>query len=38
MKEEHVFEDHAVFVKDLVAAGGYAGVGSHGQLQGLGYH
>ncbi len=38
MKEEHVFEDHAVFVKDLVEAGGLAGVGSHGQLQGLGYH
>ena len=38
MEEEHVFKDHAVFVKDLVAAKGYAGVGSHGQLQGLGYH
>jgi hypothetical protein len=38
MEEEHVFKDHAVFVKDLVEAGGYAGVGSHGQLQGLGYH
>ena len=38
MDEEHVFEDHAVFVKDLVSAGGLAGVGSHGQLQGLGYH
>ncbi len=38
MKEEYVFEDHAVFVKDLVEANGIAGVGSHGQLQGLGYH
>ena len=38
MDEEHVFEDHAVFVKDLVEAGGIAGVGSHGQLQGLGFH
>ena len=38
MDEEYVFEDHAVFVKDLVEAGGLAGVGSHGQLQGLGYH
>jgi len=38
MKEEHVFEEQAVFVKDLVEAGGRAGVGSHGQLQGLGYH
>ncbi|MBW3552049.1 MAG: amidohydrolase family protein, partial [Gemmatimonadetes bacterium] len=35
---EHVFENHACFVKDLVEAGGRAGVGSHGQLQGLGYH
>jgi Tol biopolymer transport system component len=38
MEEEYVFEDHAVFVKDLVESGGIAGVGSHGQLQGLGYH
>lgn len=38
MEEEHVFEELAVFVKDLVEAGGRAGVGSHGQLQGLGYH
>jgi len=37
-EEEHVFQDHAVFVKELVEAGGRAGVGSHGQLQGLGYH
>ncbi|MCE2612686.1 amidohydrolase family protein [Flavobacteriaceae bacterium D16] len=38
MDEEHVFEKHAVFMNDLVKAGGIAGVGSHGQLQGLGYH
>ena len=38
MKEEHVFEEQSVFVKDLFEAGGRAGVGSHGQLQGLGYH
>ena len=38
MDEEYVFKDHAVFVKDLIEAGGLAGVGSHGQLQGLGYH
>jgi hypothetical protein len=38
MEEEHVFEEQAVFVKDLVEAGGRAGVGSHGQLQGLGFH
>ncbi len=38
MNEEHVFQDHAMFVNDLVKAGGKAGIGSHGQLQGLGYH
>ncbi|MBO6575972.1 MAG: PD40 domain-containing protein [Rhodothermales bacterium] len=37
-EDEHVFERHAVFVKDLVEAGGYAGVGSHGQFQGIGWH
>ena len=36
--DQHVFERHARFVKELVEAGGKAGVGSHGQLQGLGYH
>src|SRR5581483_9071338 len=25
-------------IKNLLAAGGRAGIGSHGQLQGLGYH
>ena len=38
MKEEYVFDDHAKFVNELVKDGGIAGVGSHGQLQGLGYH
>ncbi|MCR9153384.1 MAG: amidohydrolase family protein [Bacteroidetes bacterium] len=38
MEEEHVFPRHAEFIKNLVEAGGMAGVGSHGQLQGLGYH
>ncbi|TDI66734.1 MAG: amidohydrolase, partial [Bacteroidetes bacterium] len=38
MEEEHVIKRNAVFVKDLVEADGRAGVGSHGQLQGLGYH
>ncbi len=38
MPDEHVFNRHANFVRDLVEAGGWAGVGSHGQLQGLGYH
>ena len=36
--EEHVFDDHAKGVKAIVEAGGRVGVGSHGQLQGLGYH
>lgn len=35
---EFVFEDHARFLRDVVAQGGMAGIGSHGQLQGLGYH
>jgi Tol biopolymer transport system component len=38
MKEEHIFPKHAEFMNDLVKAGGLAGIGSHGQLQGLGYH
>lgn len=38
MEEEHVFKKHAEFMNDLVVAGGIAGVGSHGQLQGLGFH
>ena len=38
MDEEYVFEDHARFLSDIVADGGFAGVGSHGQLQGLGFH
>lgn len=37
-EDEHIFSRHAEFVKDLVEADGLAGVGSHGQLQGLGYH
>ena len=36
--DQYVFKRHAVFTRDLVAAGGHAGIGSHGQLQGLGYH
>lgn len=38
MYEEHIFYKHAEFMKDLVNAGGWGGVGSHGQLEGLGYH
>jgi Tol biopolymer transport system component len=36
--QEHVFQRHARFAADLIEAGGRVGVGSHGQLQGLGYH
>lgn len=36
--DEHVFPLHAEGVRAIVEAGGRAGVGSHGQLQGLGYH
>jgi Tol biopolymer transport system component/imidazolonepropionase-like amidohydrolase len=38
MPEEHVFQHHSKFVNDLIKNGGNAGIGSHGQLQGLGYH
>ena len=37
-EDQHVFVRHGEFVRNLVDAGGKAGVGSHGQLQGLGYH
>lgn len=37
-EDEHVFRQIGETVADLVAAGGTVGVGSHGQLQGLGYH
>jgi Tol biopolymer transport system component len=38
LDEEHVFPRHAQFVKQLIEGGARAAVGSHGQLQGLGYH
>lgn len=38
MPEEHVFPKHAKNMKGLVEAGGLAGVGSHGEFQGLGFH
>lgn len=38
MPEEHVFKKHAASMKKIVEAGGLAGIGSHGQLQGLGFH
>ncbi len=36
--DEYAFPKHAAWIKRLVEGGGRAGVGSHGQLQGLGYH
>src|SRR5690606_29423819 len=33
-----IFDDHARFHADVIAAGGRAGVGSHGELQGPAYH
>ena len=38
LEDEHVFPKHAAQLKKIVEAGGRVGVGSHGQLQGLGYH
>ena len=38
MDDEYIFPLQAGFAKDLIEAGGRAGVGSHGQMQGLGYH
>ena len=38
MDEEHVFQRHAETCNKIVEQGGIVGVGSHGQLQGLGYH
>ena len=37
LPEEYVFPQHARYVRDLLAAGGRMGVGSHGQIQGIGY-
>jgi Tol biopolymer transport system component len=37
-KDEYAFPEHAKFTRDLVEAGGGAGVGSHGQIQGIGFH
>ena len=38
LPEEHVFQKHAKSMKKLVESNGLAGIGSHGQLQGLGFH
>jgi len=37
-ESEYMFRKHAEFNKNLIEAGACSGVGSHGQLQGLGYH
>ena len=37
MDDEYIFPMQAGFSKDLVEAGGRAGIGSHGQMQGIGY-
>ena len=38
LPEEHVFQKHSKSMQKLVEAKGLAGIGSHGQLQGLGFH
>ncbi len=38
MEEEYAIEKHSGWLVELVEGGGKTGVGSHGQLQGLGYH
>ena len=38
LEEEHVFPRHGEFVKKMLEADARMGVGSHGQLQGLGFH
>jgi len=37
-KEEYIFPQHAEFAKRMIENGARIGIGSHGQLQGLGYH
>ena len=37
-RDVHTFDQVSAFVRDIIRAGGRAGIGSHGQLQGLGYH
>ncbi len=37
-ESQFIFSEISDFIDDVVEAGGRAGVGSHGQLQGLGYH
>ncbi len=37
-ESQYIHREISEFLDDVVEAGGRAGVGSHGQLQGLGYH
>lgn len=37
-EDVHVFDRHAQSAQEIVKAGGRVGVGSHGQLNGLGFH
>ncbi|MDX1647286.1 MAG: amidohydrolase family protein, partial [Longimicrobiales bacterium] len=37
-ESQYIHSEISDFLHDVVEAGGRAGVGSHGQLQGLGYH
>jgi hypothetical protein len=38
LDEEYAFPKHAAWLKQLIEGGGRVGIGSHGQLQGIGYH
>ncbi len=38
LKEEYVFPRHGAFVKKMLEDGARMAVGSHGQIQGIGYH
>ncbi len=38
LEEEHVFPRHGEFVKKMLENDGRVGVGSHGQIQGVGFH
>jgi hypothetical protein len=38
MRDEYGFDKQAKGANDILKAGGRIGIGSHGQLQGLGYH
>ena len=38
LEEEYVFPRHGEFVKQMLEADGRMAVGSHGQIQGVGYH